>query len=135
MAHTAHCQCGQLAVESPEDPAFVVVCNCEQCQRRSGSAFALAAFFPKAAVTVVGDAKTWSRPAASGVPLVNHFCPDCGTTVYWAPGNRPDFFGVAVGCLTAPVQEPANVIWPSEKQPWLTFPEAWGHHQQALRPS
>ena len=108
MKHTAHCQCGKLTVESRSDPDFVVVCNCVQCQRRSGSAFALGAFFRKEDMTVPGDLKEWSRPGRSGLPLTNHFCPECGTNVFWAPQMRPDHYGVAVGCLTAPVAEPGN---------------------------
>ena len=132
MKHTAHCQCGQLTVECRDDPDFVVACNCIQCQRRSGSAFALGAFFRKDDITVTGHDKEWSRPGRSGLPLTNHFCPDCGTNVFWAPEMRPDHYGVAVGCLTAPVAEPGNAIWLSEKQPWLSVPEHWGHYQKAV---
>jgi hypothetical protein len=132
MKHKAHCQCGQFFVESTDDPEFVLVCNCVQCQRRSGSAFALGAFFRREAVNVEGEYKKWTRLGSSGLPLTNHFCPECGTNLFWAPEVRPDHYGVAVGCLTSPVAEPGNTIWTSEKQPWLTFPEHWGRYQRSV---
>ena len=135
MSGKATCQCGQLSLTCPGAPEFTVVCNCKQCQVRSGSAFAFAAFFRRDAVTVEGEAKQWARPARSGTDLVNNFCPDCGTSLFWAPGNRPDFYGVAAGCLETAAPEPANVIWLSEKQDWLNFPDHWGHHDEALKPS
>jgi hypothetical protein len=30
---------------------------------------------------------------------VFHFCPSCGSTVYWEPARKPDMIGVAVGAF------------------------------------
>lgn len=132
MQHKALCQCGQLSVECTGDPDFVVVCNCTQCQRRSGSAFALAAFFRRDRTAVEGTQKTWARTGGSGHLLTNHFCPDCGTSVFWENGLRPEHYGIAIGCLTTPPPEPEAVIFLSEKQPWLSFPEGWRQCQRSI---
>jgi hypothetical protein len=36
------------------------------------------------------------------IGLTYHFCPKCGSTVYWDVSNAPDFVGVAVGNFTDP---------------------------------
>jgi hypothetical protein len=92
----------------------------------------LAAFFRKEEITVTGQYKEWSRQGGSGLPLTNHFCPECGTSVFWSPEMRSGHYGVAVGCLTTAVAEPGNAIWLSEKQPWLRFPDHWGHYQRSV---
>jgi hypothetical protein len=35
-----------------------------------------------------------------------HFCPECGSTVYWDISNAPDVYGVAVGGFTDPTFPP-----------------------------
>ena len=132
MQHKAQCQCGQLTVEMTTDPDFVLVCNCTQCQRRTGSAFTYAAFFKRDTVGVSGSYKDWTRDTATGNKLTNHFCPDCGTNVFWSPELRPDYHGVAVGCLLTDVPDPTNAIFVSEKVDWLTFPESWRHFQRSV---
>ena len=132
MPHHAVCQCGQLSLDiAADDPEIVVVCNCQQCQRRTGSAFTHAVFFKRDDVTVTGNKKDWTRPANDGRTLTNHFCPDCGATVYWSPELRPDFHGVAAGCLTTPTPPPKTAIFISEKQDWMEFPADWKLFQRS----
>ncbi|MEM7237645.1 MAG: GFA family protein [Pseudomonadota bacterium] len=128
MSHRGACQCGQLTITADADPEIVLVCTCVQCQRRSGSAFTHAAFFLRDRVTVTGRARTWIRPAPGGRTLTNHFCPDCGTTLFWAPEIRPDYYGVAAGCLETRIADPSMLIWASEKPDWLAFPAGWAQH-------
>ena len=135
MKHEAVCQCGALRVEADSDPDFVVACNCVQCQRRTGAPFGVGAYFPKSAIAIDGDYSDWGRTTAAGRRLTNHFCPTCGTNVFWSLDMRPDHLGVALGCLTTSVSEPARAIWTSEKHAWVTFPEHWPHYEGASPPS
>jgi len=48
---------------------------------------------------------------------------------------RPDHVGVALGCLSTAVVEPARVIWLKEKLAWVTFPEHWPRFDEASPPS
>ena len=41
----AQCSCGRFRVTVKGDPEWVNMCNCYDCQRRSGSAFHIAGFF------------------------------------------------------------------------------------------
>ena len=133
MPHHAACQCGQLSLDiAADDPEIVVVCNCRQCQHRTGSAFTYGVFFRKADVTVNGQTKDWTREANEGRMLTNHFCPDCGTNLFWSPDLRPDHHGVAAGCLTTPAPAPGAAIFVSEKQDWVEFPGDWKLFQRSV---
>jgi hypothetical protein len=132
VKHQASCQCGALQVEADRDPDVVVACNCRACQRRGGAPFGVGAYFRKSAVTIGGDQRTWSRVGEAGRKLTNHFCPQCGTTVFWTLDLRPDHVGVALGCLATPVAEPARAIWLNEKHDWVRFPEHWPHYGKGV---
>ena len=47
MEHTASCHCGKLVLTCTGEPAKVSLCHCFDCQRRTGSLFSVAAFFPR----------------------------------------------------------------------------------------
>jgi hypothetical protein len=132
MNHVASCQCGGLELEAAGDPDLVVACNCRACQRRTGAAFGVGVFFPKNAVTLSGDAHTWSRTADSGRQMTNHFCPTCGTTVYWTLEMRPAHIGIALGCLATKVAPPSRAIWVAEKHDWVSFPADCPQYRAAV---
>jgi hypothetical protein len=97
MTRTAHCSCGALRVEVSGEPDAVVACHCGECQRRTGSVFGVGAYFKKEHVQTEGPYNTHVRDAPEGRKVRNHFCPTCGTTVFWEADLRPDNIGVAVG--------------------------------------
>jgi len=57
----ASCNCGQLRVEGTGEPVHVSVCHCDECQRRTGSVFAVHARFPREAVHIKGEGKEFVR--------------------------------------------------------------------------
>jgi len=130
--HRATCQCGSLNIETVADPDFVILCNCKACQRRTGAPFGVGAFFKKTDLAVAGTSNTWARNAESGRKLENHFCPTCGTNVYWTLEMRPEHVGVALGTFDGPLPEPARAIWAEEKHAWVTFPDHWQVHDKAV---
>lgn len=121
--HKAHCQCGALQVSASADPDFVVVCNCVACQRRTGSPFGEGAYFKKTDLMVSGDTWKYARKADTGREIVNHFCPNCGSTVFWSLEMRPEHLGVAAGCFEKELPRPVRVIWAKEKHDWVVFPD------------
>lgn len=122
--HRASCQCRAVKVASTADPDFSIACNCKACQKKTGAPFAVGAYFKMADVQVGGDTWKWSRQADTGRGLVNHFCPNCGTTVFWTLDMRPDHVGVAAGCFDTTPPTPARVIWAREKHCWVEFPDS-----------
>src|SRR5215469_8635369 len=98
----AACVCGQLTANCSGDPAQVSLCHCLACQRRTGSTYGIAAFFPHESVVVTGNAKAYTRSSDSGYSVTFYFCPNCGSTVYWSPDRKPDLLAVAVGAFADP---------------------------------
>ncbi len=65
-AGTASCRCGKLRVTVTGEPVRVSVCHCLNCKKRSGSAFAVQARWPKGQVEIEGASKTFAMVADSG---------------------------------------------------------------------
>lgn len=102
MTRIAICCCGQTSVTCTGDPVGVGQCHCQACQRRTGSAFGLAAFYPRDAVAVSGTFNEYERTADSGHRVRFHFCGRCGSTLYWEPSRKPDMIAVAAGAFADP---------------------------------
>jgi hypothetical protein len=124
MARTAECACRSLKVKVDAEPIVVGACNCTQCQRRTGSVFAVVAYFPRDGVQVVsGTFKTFDYIADSGRKGEMHFCPECGTTVFWDAEYRRDLRGVAVGCFSDPsFPAPQSAAYNRSRHQWVAFP-------------
>lgn len=127
ITRVAHCACGQLSATCRGDPELVSLCNCRQCQRRTGSAFGLAAFFRQQDVTVTGKAASFSRQSDTGATVEFHFCGDCGSTVFWVPRRKPGLIAIAVGCFAEPdFPQPTRYVFGEHRHRWLSLPEASG---------
>lgn len=117
----ASCRCGQLTVECTGEPIRISVCHCLACQRRSGAPFAEQARFPADKVTMAGTSKEWVGIADSGNPANFHFCPECGSTVWYRSGPMPEAIAVPVGAFADPTFPPPRFsVWEERKHPWVT---------------
>jgi hypothetical protein len=116
----AQCSCGAVRLSLPGPSRLVVACHCIDCQRRSGAPFSVGAFYPTEVVTIAGTPKQFTRAAASGGKVHLHFCPDCGSTVYWKADNLPGFTGVAVGAFADPTYPaPVRSVFEQSKHAWV----------------
>jgi hypothetical protein len=98
----------------------ISVCHCLACQRRSGSPFAEQARFPADKVQVTGEAKQWVRVSDSGRPVTYHFCPNCGSTVWYQGGPMPEAIAVPVGAFADPNFPPPRFsVWEERKHSWV----------------
>ncbi|MDG1739395.1 MAG: GFA family protein [Paracoccaceae bacterium] len=122
--HRASCQCGAVQATSVNDPIMVAACNCVACQKKTGSAFGSGVFFKQADVALSGDTWKWTRTAESGNELTQHFCPNCGTTVFWMNAGRPGVVALSLGCIDGPIQQPNKVVWAEHQRDWLSFDES-----------
>ena len=118
---TATCHCGTLRVRCEGDPLFVAMCHCELCQRRTGTSYNLGAWFPRSAVATDGPERVYSRAGDEpGTRSDFHFCPTCGTSVYWESGRLPDSMGIAVGCFADPeFPKPTISVYGKRRHHWL----------------
>jgi hypothetical protein len=132
MERIATCQCRAFQVVVTGDPAFVNICHCTDCQRRSGAPLTSNAYFKDLNVRLQGEYKVYSRPAASGDrQLHNRFCPTCGATVCWKADLRPDHYGIAIGAFNDPsFPTPTVSLWETRKYDWVTLPAELEHFAQ-----
>lgn len=117
---TARCQCGQLSATCQGDPVRVSVCHCHNCQRRSGSAFSAQIRFPIGNISVRGDYASWTRTNDSGSKAVFHFCPVCGSTLFYDLDSMPGVRAVAMGGFAGiALPTPQFSVYEGRKAPWL----------------
>ena len=120
VTRTASCNCEQLRVTCKgPDPDRRSLCHCKLCQKQTGSAFSLQATFPKEQVTIEGKSTAWKFPIEGAPPVTYrncdsegvtfHFCPVCGSTVYYEMDPAPDFIGVKVGTFADPTFPPPMI--------------------------
>lgn len=98
----------------------ISVCHCLECQRRTGSVFGAQARFPEAAVRIAGASTAYTRPTDSGGSLTSHFCPRCGTTLFYRVSGLPGFVGVPLGGLADPTfPAPRFEVYTDRKHAWV----------------
>jgi hypothetical protein len=132
MIRTAQCSCGALRIEAEGDPAAVVACHCRECQRRTGSVFGVGAYYQRALISINGQSSVYVRAAAAGRKFRTHFCPTCGTSLYWETDRYPALVGIAVGGFCDPeFPTPSRSVWEQTKHHWVGLPAAIEHYSQS----
>ncbi|MFN4023546.1 MAG: GFA family protein [Hyphomonas sp.] len=74
------CQCGAVRYELTDEPDRVSVCHCRDCQKSAGAPMVVWAMLPKEKFHVTKGA---ARMVNSSGDSFRHFCPDCGTGLYY----------------------------------------------------
>lgn len=121
-SRTASCACGKLKAVTEGEPVRRSLCHCFACQQRTGSAFGLNATWPADQVRIEGSAKAFTRSSDDGFWARSHFCPECGTTLYWDIERRPGMISIAVGCFTDPAfPQPDIEVYAERGRPWIRF--------------
>jgi hypothetical protein len=124
----AACSCGQLTLAAEGDPIRISMCHCLACQRRTGSIFGAQARFPLDKVSIEGRSTQYVRTADSGNQITFHFCPDCGSTVYYRLDQVPDAVAVPVGAFADPTfPAPRISIYESRRHAWAGMPAEAEH--------
>ncbi|MGL6258767.1 GFA family protein [Vibrio sp. WXL103] len=119
---SAKCSCGQLIVVTKAEPVRVSVCHCEECQRRTGSAFGVQARFDKADVEIKGDAKSYTRSGDSGGNVTQSFCMNCGSVVSLELDGLPNFITIPVGLFADQTfPRPKLSLYQGRKHDWLNI--------------
>jgi hypothetical protein len=125
---TASCSCGQLTVTVVGDPIRVGVCHCLACQRRTGSVFGAQARFPSTAVTVNGESREYVRTGDSGGQARFHFCPVCGSTVFYTFVGAPEHTAIPVGAFADPrFPAPVFSVYEQRMHSWVSMPSDIEH--------
>ncbi len=123
----AACHCGQLRLEVTGEPFAVSICNCLACQRRTGSAFGMQAGFKADQVEIFGRYSDYARTSDEADRKVHvfHFCPDCGSQVFYTEPEEPDLLVVSVGSFADPsFPPPTESGYDSRRHPWVGLPDS-----------
>jgi hypothetical protein len=124
-SRTASCRCGQLRATVTGEPVRVSVCHCLDCKKRSGSAFAAQARWSRDNVRIEGESKAFVKVADSGNRATFHFCPECGSDVFYEIDGKyddkfNDLIAIPLGAFDDPFfLAPAFSVWESRKHDWL----------------
>lgn len=124
----ATCACGQLSITVTGTPVLHGVCHCTNCKRRTGSAFGISAYFETSAVEQQNGASSVYafHHQALKHEQRRHFCPTCGTTVFWYISTMPGKVGIAGGCFAPEsLGEPGASYRDNQREPWVGLPESW----------
>ena len=125
---TASCSCGQLTLTTSVDPIRVSVCHCLACQRRTGSVFGAQARFLRQDVHIRGDSTAYLRVGDEGGKATFHFCPVCGSTVYYEFEGREESIAVPVGAFAEPsFPAPTFSVYGERMHAWVSLPENIEH--------
>lgn len=129
MSHRhASCSCGKLTVGTRGEPTRISICHCLDCQKRTGSVFGAQARFPADAVTVEGQSKEYVRVGESGSSTRFHFCPECGSTVFYRFDAIPDVVAIPVGAFADPDFPPPRVsVYEERQHSWVHLADGIEH--------
>ena len=121
---TGQCLCGAVRYRYEGEPTTIGLCQCERCQRQSGSAFLIGVIFPREAVTIEGPLAAYEAKTDGNNRLCRHFCPICGSAVLITLDRYPGIRSMMGGTLDDKSKiKPTFSVWCSAGQPWLTLPE------------
>ena len=99
------------------------MCHCLECQRRTGAVISNQARFRLEQISFAGNTTAWKRAAESGNVMTYHFCPICGSTVFWDNEGFPGHVTVAIGNFADPnFPAPTIGVWEETRHHWVALP-------------
>jgi hypothetical protein len=117
------CSCGAVRYRLTSDPLFVHCCHCLNCQRQTGSAFAVNVLIEADRVELLaGEPEPVRVPRSAGTYQRIFRCPACQVAVY-STYTRSTVRFVRAGTLDDPSGvEPDVHIYVRSKAPWVELP-------------
>jgi hypothetical protein len=119
------CGCGAVRYRLASDPLFIHCCHCLNCQRQTGSAFAINMLIEADRLEVLtGELQPVDVPRDDGSMQRIYRCPSCQIAVY-SEYTRPEVRFVRAGTLDTPSSVAPDIhIFTKSKLPWVTLPES-----------
>jgi hypothetical protein len=118
---TGGCPCRAIRYQITSFPLLLYTCNCTDCQRASGSAFALN--MPVAARDfhiLQGEPKGWRHTSPTGIAVISWFCGDCGGRLYGDRAGREAIVNLRAGTLDDTAWlVPVAHMYTRSAQPWV----------------
>ena len=119
------CFCGAVRFLQHGRPMFVHCCHCRDCQRQSGSAFAVNGLIEAERIKIVeGKAVAIAMKTDSGQPHDIYRCGDCLTALWSDYGRRGWMLFIRITCLERAAEFVPDVhIFTRSKLPWIELPK------------
>ena len=119
------CFCGAVPYRLETAPMFVHCCHCRDCQRQTGSAFAINALIETDRIALLaGVPEPVAMRTDSGHPHDIYRCPVCKSALWSDYGRRPALRFVRVATLDDPSALPPNAhIFTRSKLRWVHLPK------------
>jgi hypothetical protein len=118
---TGGCSCGAVRYAIASFPLLLYSCHCTDCQRASGSAFALnMPVLSRDFRILQGDPRGWRHLSPKGVEVTSRFCGDCGGRLYGERSGRAEIVNLRAGTLDdTSWLVPAAHMFTRSAQPWV----------------
>jgi hypothetical protein len=116
----ARCACGTLTARAEGDPVRISLCHCNDCKRRTGSAFAWNATYLAEQVTISGPFLSFQRSSDEGNWGRHHFCPTCGVSIHYEIQVRPGMISLPAGAFAdQDFPAPTIEVYDERRCAWL----------------
>ncbi|KAF2020951.1 hypothetical protein BU24DRAFT_404011 [Aaosphaeria arxii CBS 175.79] len=100
MAQEGGCFCANIRYTIEGQPHVQALCHCLDCRKIGGGTYSVNAIYAESGLKVTkGTPKTFSVKADSGNVIDNHFCGDCGSTLWRGGASFPGLVVLKVGTL------------------------------------
>ena len=132
LLHEGGCLCGEARYVVSGYPEPRGVCHCRYCQLRTGSAFAVLAYFePENFSLRSGQLSHYEFTSESGKKWDVNFCSKCGTTVFYQLEVWGDLIGIDGGTLDPPTffYDIAGEVFTKSKAHFVGDIKATGHFE------
>jgi hypothetical protein len=119
------CLCGEVRYLLTGEPITFYACHCTECQRQTGSAFALTLYVRRSDVELEqGEPDTYAVTLPDGRERRGRFCARCATRLWGESSRFPELLVLEPGTLDDPGSaEPVGHIWTASARPWFPIPE------------
>jgi hypothetical protein len=126
QSHEGGCVCGAVRYRAEGLPLRVTACHCTMCQKRTGSAFGVGAYYKAEQVQKLrGELATYEHHSDESHRWLRfEFCPKCGTQVFWTLEALAGVRAVGLGTFDDPKWlKVTRFGWYRSAHPWVQPPE------------
>ena len=122
MLRKAECCCGSCSIEVNAEPVIYGVCHCNDCKKRTGSAFGLSSYFKNENISNLKGETLLYKVQNDNGNQERHFCSKCGSTLFWYADIFNSLTGVAGGCfIDKPLPQPSFTTMNENKCNWVAL--------------
>ncbi|KAL4797804.1 Mss4-like protein [Aspergillus venezuelensis] len=121
MPLSGHCLCQAVAYTANAEPDQVAYCHCDDCQRQSGSTYALYVMISPDQLSINGAVAKFKTTGSSGSPVLRQFCQTCGCPLFIQALSAENEIAIMGGSLDREhkvLLKPSTEIWTASKLPF-----------------